>query len=105
MVRKVVWWIMSIASVILATFFLFLGIHLCLASYHLNHPYHFIMTFFASNLIILISVVILAGVVVRIVTRLRQAQTPADVGHPRLAPDSSQINDHSDFNPHAPPNP
>jgi hypothetical protein len=105
MVRKVAWWTMSISSGILAVFFLFLGINLCVASYKLGHPYQFILTFFASNLIILISVVILAGVVVRLVTRLRQAQTSTVVGHPPLAPDSSQIKDHSDLNPHAPPNP
>ncbi len=97
MVRKVVWWTMSTASGLLAIFFLILGINLCLASYNLSHPHQFILTFFASNLIILISAVILLGVVVRIVARLRHAQTPPGVDHPRLAPDSSHREDHNDL--------
>ena len=95
MVRKVLWWTLSSASAVLSIFFLFLGIHLCWASFHLGHPHLFILTFFASNLIILISVVILAGVIVRIIGRLRHAQSPADAIHPQLAPDSSQHIDNS----------
>jgi cytochrome b561 len=88
MVRKVVWWSMSAASVILSIFFLFMGIQLCLASYRLDHPHQFILTFFASNLIILISIAILAGVVVRIIARLRQGPAPPDEERPQLARDS-----------------
>ena len=71
MVRKVVWWAISTASAVLSGFFLFFGINLCWASFNLDHPHQFILTFFASNLIILISVVILAGVIVRMIARLR----------------------------------
>lgn len=88
MVRKVVWWTMSVASVILSIFFLFMGIQLCLASYRLGHPHQFIMTFFASNLIILISIAILAGVLVRIIARLRQGPASTDEERPLLARDS-----------------
>ena len=71
MVSKVVWWVISTASAVFSGFFLFFGINLCLAAFNLDNPHHFILTFFASNLIILISIVILAGAIVRMISRLR----------------------------------
>jgi len=44
-------------------FFLLFGIYLLILSYHLTDPFSFIMTFFASNLVILISAVFLLGLV------------------------------------------
>jgi cytochrome b561 len=73
----------------LSIFFLFMGIELCWASFQLNHPHQFILTFFASNLIILISLVILLGVVLRMIGRLRQGDPAAAADSPRLTPDSS----------------
>lgn len=90
MLKQLIWWTLSTASAMLSIFFLLMGIHLCWASFQLNHPQQFILTFFASNLIILISLVILAGVVVRIVLRLRQNDPPEDEGPQRLTPDSSK---------------
>ena len=80
MLRQLVWWALNTASAMLSIFFLFMGIHLCWASFQLDHPHQFILTFFASNLIILISLVILAGIVVRIITRLRQDDPPTAGG-------------------------
>lgn len=97
MVRKVVWWMLNATSVTLSVFFLFFGINLCRASFKLDHPHQFILTFFSSNLIILISVVILAGVSVRMITRLRQGQPSAKGIPPQLAPDSSPPTDQSDL--------
>jgi len=97
MLRRMVWWTLSTASAMLSIFFLFLGIDLCRASFQLNHPHQFILTFFASNLIILISVAILAGVIVRMVSRLRQDDPAEHQGHPQLAPDSSRVRDHGDL--------
>ena len=74
MVKALLWWTMNTAGAVLSILFLILGIDLCRAAYHLEHPYQFVLTFFASNLIILISVVFLAGVVVRMVNRLRHGQ-------------------------------
>ena len=89
MLRPLVWWTLSTASAMLSIFFLFMGINLCWASFQLNHPHQFILTFFASNLIILISLVILAGVIVRMVSRLRQDGPAEPQVHPQLDPDSS----------------
>ena len=49
------WWIRQIVLISLGSFFLYYGIELLISSYGLNDPYTFIMTFFASNFIILIS--------------------------------------------------
>ncbi|MGW8221947.1 MAG: hypothetical protein ACWGP1_07350 [Syntrophobacteria bacterium] len=90
MVKTLVWWTVAAASAILSIFFLFVGISLCRAAYNLEHPYQFILTFFSSNLIILISVAILLGVVLRMIGRLRQGQSPAPADSPRSTSDSSQ---------------
>ena len=111
MVRTLVWWTVASASAILSIFFLFVGISLCRAAYDLEHPYQFILTFFSSNLIILISVVILLGAILRMVGRLRQGHSPATVDSPQLTPDSSRREDHGESksdlrfrNPHDQPN-
>jgi hypothetical protein len=57
--------------VLLAGFFLLFGVHLLLASYGLSDPFFFVMTFFASNLIILISAVFVVGFVIRMVHSYR----------------------------------
>ena len=90
MVRTLAWWTVAAASALLSIFFLFVGIYLCRAAYDLEHPYQFILTFFSSNLIILISVVILLGIVLRMIGRLRHGHASASVDSPRLIPDSSQ---------------
>ncbi len=97
MVRTLVWWTVAAASAILSIFFLFVGISLCRAAYDLKNPYQFILTFFSSNFIILISAVILLGVVLRMIGRLRQGDPAEPQGHPRLAPDSSPLREHGDL--------
>ena len=72
--KSLLWWTLSALGTSLSLFFLFLGVNLCRAAYQLDNPHHFILTFFASNLIILISVVFLAAVMVRIIARLRHRE-------------------------------
>ncbi len=64
-------WLICIVGIAAALFFLFFGIQLLVAAYRLNDPFNFVMTFFASNLIILISATILAGLVIRLVKAFR----------------------------------
>lgn len=64
-------WIKYGALVVLSGFFLVFGVHLLIASYRLNDPFSFLMTFFASNLIILISAVGVAGFLIRLVQGYR----------------------------------
>jgi hypothetical protein len=59
------WWIKQIILTFALCFFLVFGIHLLILAYHLNDPFWFIMTFFSSNLIILISAALLVGVIIR----------------------------------------
>mgnify|MGYP005843945773 CR=1 FL=1 len=54
-----------VALGVLTLFFLFFGIYLLILSYHLTDPFSFIMTFFASNLVILISAVLLLGLILK----------------------------------------
>ena len=66
-----IWWIKQIVLVILGGFYLYFGIHLLIASYQMNNPFTFILTFFASNFIILISGALLVGFTYRMVVAIR----------------------------------
>ncbi len=61
------WWIKHIALLLAGGFFLLFGINLLISAYQLNDPFSFMMTFFASNFIILISAALLLGFVMRII--------------------------------------
>ena len=65
------WWIRQCILVLVACFFLYFGISLFLAAYKMTDPFYFIMTIFASNLIILISAVLLIGFVYRMINVYR----------------------------------
>lgn len=55
------WWIRKIILSLVGLFFLLFGIHLLIAAYQLDNPFWFVMTFFSSNLIILISLALIVG--------------------------------------------
>ncbi|MCJ7596287.1 MAG: hypothetical protein MUO52_16085 [Desulfobacterales bacterium] len=65
------WWIRQIIFTLLGGFFLLFGVHLLILAYHLNDPFGFIMTFFASNLMILISAALLLGFIVKMIAAFR----------------------------------
>ena len=64
-ISGILWWIRQIILTIIGCFFLFFGIIILISAYELKDPFSFIMTFFASNLIILISGTLLAGFIYR----------------------------------------
>ena len=66
------WWIKHIALLLAGGFFLLFGIDLLISSYHMKDPFTFVMTFFASNLIILISAALLLGFIFRVFSRRGQ---------------------------------
>jgi len=66
------WWAWQIVLILLGSFFLYYGVELLISAYGLNDPYTFIMTFFASNFIILISAALIVGFVYRMVAVYRQ---------------------------------
>lgn len=67
----IIWWGKQILLIALGGFYLYFGVHLLIASYQLNNPFSFLLTFFASNFIILISAALLIGFVYRLVTAYR----------------------------------
>ncbi|MFO7738172.1 MAG: hypothetical protein R6V46_06865 [Desulfatiglandaceae bacterium] len=72
------WWIRQVILIVSGTFFLLFGIHLLISAYRLHDPAWFIMTFFASNLIILISAALLVGFILRIVNVLKRLRNQGD---------------------------
>jgi hypothetical protein len=64
---KYFWWVWQLILLIVTGFFLLLGIEIVIYAYRLKNPYNFILSFFASNLIIMISLVILAGIIYRMI--------------------------------------
>jgi len=68
------WWVTEIILIALSIFFIIFGIDLLYTAYQLSEPFSFIMTFFASNLIILISATLLFGFVWKIVSYIRKTK-------------------------------
>ncbi len=68
------WWIRQIALILLGSFFLYYGVELLISSYGLDDPYSFIITFFASNFIILISATLIFGFAYRMITVYRRSR-------------------------------
>ena len=65
------WWVWQVALTLAAGFFFLFGVDLFKAAYRLENPFYFIMTFFASNLIILISAVLVFGFLYRMYRVMR----------------------------------
>ena len=65
------WWGKQVSIGVFSVFFLIFGIDLLVASYRLDNPHEFIMCFFASSLIILISAVGILYPAIRIFTLLK----------------------------------
>jgi membrane protein implicated in regulation of membrane protease activity len=68
---KPFWWVRQASSIALACFFIWFGIHLLIATYGLKDPFSFILAFFASNFIILISATLLIVFLLKVKRALR----------------------------------
>ena len=75
------WWTKHLLIGIFSVFFLMFGIDLLISSYHLSSPHEFIMCFFASNLMIMISAVGILYPAIRIFARLRTKNVEEDDGN------------------------
>lgn len=73
----ILWFAGRVALVLCSCFFLFFGVVVLISSYSLDDPFLFIMTFFASTMMILISAAIGLGVVIRTIRTIR---APEDRG-------------------------
>jgi di/tricarboxylate transporter len=56
---KAFWWIRQFFFILVSIFFVLFGVHVLVSAYGLRDPFSFVLTFFASNLIILISLTML----------------------------------------------
>jgi hypothetical protein len=53
----ILWWVKIIVIGLCSIFFLVFGVETLIGAFHLNNPLEFIMLFFASSLMILVSIV------------------------------------------------
>ncbi len=65
------WWVRQVFLILIGCCFLSFGILMLISAYKLENPYSFIMAFFASNLMILISATLVLGFVLRMVKAYR----------------------------------
>ena len=72
--ETIFWWIRQIILSLAGCFFLIFGIHVLMAAYQLEDPGYFVMTFFASNFMILISATLLLGFVFRMVRAYKNSK-------------------------------
>jgi hypothetical protein len=75
------WWGKHLIMGLLALFFLLFGVDTLVTAYKLKNPAEFILFFFSSNLIILISAVGLLFPLVRIYHRLKSPDQPPTKGN------------------------
>ncbi|MCK9229297.1 MAG: hypothetical protein M0Q23_06180 [Syntrophales bacterium] len=67
----ILWWTKQIAVAVISVLFLIKGIHVLVGAYQLDNPFEFIMYFFSSCLLILVSASILLYPAFRIYGRIR----------------------------------
>ena len=75
------WWIRQIILTLIGCFFILFGIHILISSYRLNDPASFILTFFASNFMILISAALVVGFISRMYSACRNAKKDPPAAH------------------------
>lgn len=60
---------------VVALFFTLFGIQTLVTAYAVNDPFVFVLTFFASNFIILISLALMVGFTLRLIHKRKSEQT------------------------------
>lgn len=66
MERIIPLWVVQVILAFIALFFVLFGVNLLYMAYQINDPFSFIMTFFSSNLIILIGTVLFISFILKI---------------------------------------
>jgi uncharacterized Tic20 family protein len=74
MENPIPWWATQIVLALIAIFFILFGINLLYMAYQIADPFSFIMTFFASNFIILISAALLLSFILKIVANIKKSK-------------------------------
>ena len=75
---NIFWWVRQIILICVGCFFIGFGILLLVSAYGMDDPYSFIMGFFASNLMILISATLVLGFVLRMVKAYKLSKNEED---------------------------
>ncbi|WP_457554082.1 hypothetical protein [Desulfobacula sp.] len=75
---KYTWWLLQISMTLVSGFFFVFGINLLTGSYALNDPFSFMMTFFAANFIILISLTLAITFLIKMIRVYRHINHPSD---------------------------
>jgi hypothetical protein len=73
------WWLCYCLLAILLIFFLIVGIYLLIISFDLKDPMIVVTLFFSASLMILVSLSLFAGLVIRGIGRLKSGKTAARV--------------------------
>jgi putative effector of murein hydrolase LrgA (UPF0299 family) len=74
MQKSIPWWVTQVILALIALFFIVFGIDLLRVAYHISDPFSFVMTFFASNLIILISAALLLSFIIKMVSNSKKSR-------------------------------
>ncbi len=74
MENPIPWLAAQVVLALIAVFFILFGINILYMAYQITDPFSFIMTFFASNLIILISATLLLSFVLKIMTNIKKSK-------------------------------
>jgi len=72
--KTIPWWITHVVLALIAVFFILFGIDLLRMAYHISDPFSFVMTFFASNFIILISATLLLSFILKMVANSKKSR-------------------------------
>tara|TARA_B100000614_G_C14490267_1_gene470432 strand:+ start:551 stop:787 length:237 start_codon:yes stop_codon:yes gene_type:complete len=76
---KYTWWIIQSVLILVSVFFLLFGIDLLMAAYGFKDPFNFLMTFFAASFIILISLALALGFLIKMIRVWRRLKNhPAE---------------------------
>jgi heme/copper-type cytochrome/quinol oxidase subunit 2 len=78
---SIYWWVRQIILILIAGFYLVFGIQLLISAYKLNDPASFILTFYASNFMILFSAALLVGFIYRLVATYRRSKKAPPQSH------------------------
>ena len=76
--KTILWWALKIGIGFVSLFFLAIGIDTLIASYKLQNPLEFIMYFFSSNMLILVSAVGIIYTGFQLYGRLRYSENKED---------------------------
>ena len=74
MEKAIPWWVTHVILALIALFFIVFGIDLLRMAYHISDPFSFVMTFFASNLIILISATLFLSFILKMVSNRKKSR-------------------------------